>query len=145
MGVKIQQKLRDGSPRRAIQVPRRFVAQEDGRVANERTRHRRALFLSARQLARTMIQAIPQADLIEILPRATLVVGRIAVALGGRECGGQDVFKHRALRKQRMVLKDEADVLVAKGCLLAFPEVERILAVERDNAGRRRLERAVKL
>ena len=40
-----------------------------------------------------------------------------------------------------MVLEDEPDVLVAKGCLLAFAELEGILAVKRDRAGRRWFER----
>jgi len=45
--MKIEKELRNGGCRRAIQVPRRFVAQQDGRFANERARHRRTLFLSA--------------------------------------------------------------------------------------------------
>ena len=67
-----------------------------------------------------MLETIGKADLGEQRARAR----RIRIALlrrAGRDEGrSQDVLEHRALRQQRMVLKHEADALVAKRRLLAL-------------------------
>ena len=54
----------------------------------------------------------------------------------------QHVLNHRALWQQAMVLKNETDLLVAKGGELLSVEYERILTVELDLSARWRFERA---
>src|ERR1700723_3864930 len=54
----------------------------------------------------------------------------------------QNVLEHGTLRQQTMILKYEADLLVAKRGHIFIGQRERIAAVERYFAGRRRVERA---
>jgi hypothetical protein len=54
----------------------------------------------------------------------------------------QHVFEDGALRQQRVVLKHESDVTVAKRRKSGLIEHVRIVAVQRDRSRRRRVEGA---
>jgi hypothetical protein len=75
-----------------------------------------------------MVQPLGQADAIEqaVSPfdDGESIVGSI------RQAGHQDIFQHRALRQQMMILKHEADMTIAKAGQVTVAERERILAVQ---------------
>jgi hypothetical protein len=79
-----------------------------------------------------MIEALGKTDLGQQLFRPRLVLGRTTVGCRCDERRRQNVLQHRALRQQRMILKDEADSTIAKGRLIALAERKRILPLERD-------------
>ena len=56
----------------AIEISGGLVGQHDARLGDERARHRGALALAARQLVRTMDQALAQAHALRESPRALL-------------------------------------------------------------------------
>src|SRR6185295_9000346 len=59
-----------------------------------------------------------------------------AVAIGSRnQRGCQDIFEHRTLRKQTMILEDKANLLVSESCERLFIKLKRICAVQ-GNAAR---------
>src|ERR1044071_10495537 len=55
---------------------------------------------------------------------------------GRNERRRQNIFQHRTLRQQAMVLKDEADFLIPEGGKRFLIELKWIAAIERDAAGR---------
>ena len=55
---------------RVVEVARRLVGEQHGRVGRQRARHRRALLLAARELARAMMHAPAEPDALEQRRRA---------------------------------------------------------------------------
>jgi hypothetical protein len=131
-GVQLQQERRDSLGGRAVEVTRRFVAEEQRRIPDERPGERGALLLAAGELRGTVIEAIGQPHTGEQLARSCAVARRIGRARPGDERRRQHVLEHRALRQEGMVLEHEADVLVAERRLCALAERVGIAPVECD-------------
>ena len=74
--------------------------------------------------------------------RQQLARPRGVIAIPGDERRCQHVLEDGALRQQRVILKDEADLAVAERGELGLRKSEGVAAVERDAAGRRCVERA---
>ena len=88
-----------------------------------------------------MIESLAKADLRQTgsgTCGVLVATGPVASDKGGHE----DVFKHGALRQQAVVLKHEPDCRVPEVRQVLLAERERVSALERDLAFRRRFERA---
>jgi len=94
--------------RSLIEIARRLVAEQQMRLADQCAGQGDALLLAARKLRGAMAKAIAQSHLVEQLPRA---LDTSSAARNQRR--NQNVFEHRALRQQTMVLKDKSDGLVS--------------------------------
>src|SRR4029078_1914850 len=92
---------------------------------------------------RTMVEAIAETDFLQKLARTLLGVVRMGSRSVPGSCKrrGQHGLPHGILREQRVILKDEADVPIAKRSLVPLVQIERIGVVQRDRAGARWLER----
>lgn len=64
------------------------------------------------------------------------------VAFAERESGQQRIFQHRVLRQKMMLLKHEADGLIAEFGKLRLGKMQRIDLLERDRAGRGPVQRS---
>src|ERR1039458_4001411 len=93
-----------------IEIAGGLVAQQQQRLVDEGARQRYALLLAAGKLGGAMIEAIAQAHLHEQAARAI----DVAVAIPRNQRRHQHIFEHGALRQQAMILKDEADGLIAE-------------------------------
>src|ERR1700740_1127827 len=87
-----------------------------------------------------MLEAGAESDLCEELAGTVLVFSRLAVAAGSGQRRRQHVLEHRTLWQKRVILKHESDVPVPKRRLRRLSQLERIGAVQRDDAGGWRLE-----
>ena len=85
-----------------------------------------------------MLDPIAQPDAVDQLPRPIAV----AVAANADERRHEDVFEHRQLRQQAVILKDEPDRPVSERRDVRGAERERVDLVQRDRTGGRRLQRA---
>ena len=121
-----------------IEVAGRFIGQQQQRFVDHRPTDGHPLPLSAGKLGRPMRDAILQSDTIE--QSAGTVFGACFSAAGQRR--DEDVLQHVALRQQVMVLKDEADLPVAKVRLLGQRKLERIGPPDRYAAGSRLIQHA---
>jgi hypothetical protein len=63
LGLQAQEEIKDDLASLGIQVPGRFVGEDDARLGHERTRDGHALLLATAQLAGPVAQAISQPDL----------------------------------------------------------------------------------
>jgi hypothetical protein len=75
-----------------VEVAGRLVGQQDERLAPDCARHRNTLLLSARQLARQMLGAVPHAHAFERRQRVEAALRRFHPAVGERQL---DVLQHR--------------------------------------------------
>ena len=82
------------------------------RLANQRPRERHPLPLTARQLGRPVVDALPQPHLVDQI-EGFRALADLAIRIAD-EGGHQDVLEHRALRQQQVVLEDEPDAGVAE-------------------------------
>ena len=96
----------------AVEVSRRLVGEQQRRARHERARDRDALLLTARQLARMVIEPIAEPDApqrvggqrLRVLPPARAVVQQRQL----------DVVERRGAREQVEALEDEAELLVSE-------------------------------
>ena len=95
-GKELLQLRADVGFRVSVQCGERLVEQQDIRVAGERTREGDALPLPAGEVARPRAFEMRDVEALEVL------VGRVAAAV-------LDVLTDGHVRKERVVLKDEAD------------------------------------
>jgi hypothetical protein len=141
--VQVEQQRRDNRRRGLIEVAGRLVAEHQARLVDERARDGDALLLAARQLAGPVLDAVAKPDLLDQLTRQRRPIAPLRLlGAAGDERRHQDVLDDRALRQQAVILKDEADLLVAEVRQLGGRQRERVAAVERHRAGRGGLERA---
>ena len=121
----------------AVEVARRLIREQEQRLVNERPRHRDALAFPPRQLRGPMVEPLGQSNAVEQFAGALLqILGRAG------ERRDQDVFEHRALWQQVMVLKDEPNRAIAKARQLRVRQAERLLLAELVGSGGRPFKRA---
>lgn len=111
----------------AVEISRRFVRQNDGRVVDERTRNRHALLLTAGKLVRIGFHLVQQTDFAQHFRRTrqTLLFRHARVAQ--REC---HVFRHGVGGKKVEGLEDVAEGLEAQIGFCLVGEVADVLPVE---------------
>ena len=101
------------------------------RIRGERARQRDALALTARKFVRAALLVAVQLHEVEQFAYASAHRRRRPLAHGEREA---DVLRHGLMRKERVVLKDEADVALAER------QIRHVAVVEVHAAGIDRLE-----
>ena len=107
--MQFKQQICHGDGRRAVEIAGRFIAKQQLWFPDERSRNGASLLFAARSLGREVFEAVGQSDSLQQVPR-TWFVG----TCGRHESGYQHILKNGALRQQRVILKNEPDVLVAK-------------------------------
>src|SRR6185437_912173 len=142
LAVQIEQQFADGFGRAAIEITRWFIGQQQDGAMDERSRHRHTLAFATRQLGGTMFETIRQTDAVEQLPGPCF--HRLAVVTRD-ESGDQHVFEYGTLRQQMMILKDEADVSIAKVGQGTLGQGEWIASFETHLAARGSIECAKKV
>ena len=93
-----------------IQISGRLIGQQNGRLADQRTRHGHALLLAAGKLRGIMLHAVRHADALEHFLHAFLSLRRAHTAIGERQF---DVFINGEVADQIERLEDEADLAIA--------------------------------
>jgi hypothetical protein len=101
--------------------------------------NRRPLAFAAGDFGRPMIETFGQPDPLQKMSSA---IDRRLIRRTGGQRWQQHIFKHRELRQQMMVLKNEPDSMVAKGRELRIVQCERIGPLKSHRAGSRPLESA---
>lgn len=92
--------------RHRIEVPGRFVGEDELRRVDEAAGNAGPLLLSAGKLCRTVIEALPQADQFGQFAHAAVVFGGDVAPIGERR---GDILEDRQLGDQIVCLEDEAD------------------------------------
>src|SRR2546430_2025920 len=113
-----------------VEVSGGLVGEDHRRVVQERSRDRDALLLAAGELARPMMDAVAETDLLERRERALSPRVPIA-AVDERQL---DVLDRVQPREQVVRLKDESDVLVADPSELVVGQLADVLAREHVGA-----------
>ena len=75
-GVDVAEQVHDLERQIRVEVARRLVGQDERRLVDERARDRDALLLAARQLQRIRVHPVLQAQPLEHLERAALLLHR---------------------------------------------------------------------
>ena len=98
--------------RRAVEVARGLVGEDEAGAVHERARDGDALLLAAGELRRAVAEPLAEPELFEqrSRPRLRLAAERLPADHGRH----RDVLQRRELRQQVVELEDEADLLVAE-------------------------------
>ncbi len=123
----------------AVEVAGRLVGEHARRPRDERAGERRALPLAARQLARSMVQPMREADATEQVARGG---ARGVRRLAPDPQRHRDVVERAEFRQQMVELVDEAEAPVAHVAARDLGQRREVGAVDRDAARRRRVEPA---
>ena len=102
-------KLCSSAAGRFVEIARRLVGEEHGRLTDERARDGHALLLAAGERTRAMLEPMSESDAAQQLLGTRL---RLAPGPAGDEERHRDVLDGREFRQQVMELKDESDVTV---------------------------------
>jgi hypothetical protein len=132
LAVELQEQAADSPGAVAVEVSGRLIGQEQARMLDQCPGDGHTLAFAAGQLSRPMLEPSRQADPFQELPAPLL--GGIPV-LPSSQIWNQHIFQDRALGKQVVVLKNEADLPVAVVCQLSLRQQERILAVQLHSPG----------
>ena len=128
---KVDQLLR----RLGVDRARRLVQEDQGRPVDHRAGDRNPLHLAARELGRTVLDAVAQADALDQLDRPPLArLSVLDVALRQHH-----VLEHVQTRQQVVLLEHEADLPRPRVGPLAVAEPGRLDVVD-DQAARCRLQ-----
>ena len=124
--------------RARIEVSGGLVREDERRVVQEGPRDRHALLLPSGELARAVVDAIAETDLLERAERA--LSSRVAISsVDERQL---DVLDRVETREQIEGLEDEAEMLVAKTGELVVGELADVLAGQEIRATVRDVEAA---
>jgi hypothetical protein len=128
--LSFREKVKNARASFRVEVPSRFICEQDPRTIHQRTSDGDALAFAARQLGRSMRQAMRKpADFEEF--RCTIT--KDAFVCQPREARNPDkprqhgVFKHREFGQKVIELKDETDIAVSIGILAAGAECTKIM------------------
>jgi hypothetical protein len=98
-------------PQLEVEVGQRLVEHQDARLEHQRAGDRYALLLTPRQLRR---ESRRHPGEIDKLQHAADPVGDLRFAEPAQAQPECDIVKHRQMRKQRIILKNEADVAAVR-------------------------------
>ena len=113
----------------AIQITRRFIGKYKPRLIDQCPRDRDPLTFSAREFRWAVIEPLGQPDSSQ--PFAA-TIDRLMRGRAGGQHRHEHVFERRQLRQKMVVLKYEADRLVAKLGQVGFTHEKGIHIAERD-------------
>ena len=120
-----------------IQIPGRFVSQQNRRIVDEGARDRDALTLTAGQLVRLVRDPVGELDPLERLERARAPDGAGDTGVDERQL---HVVQRRGSRQQVEGLEDEPDLLVADARQLVVLHLPHLLTVEQVTASAGRVQ-----
>src|SRR5438477_1687436 len=130
--VDLQQELDDFPGGRRVEVPGRFIGQEDLRIVHERPRDRDSLLLAARKLIGKLVLFSFEADDAEHLFDLWLEVPQRAFSDAQ---GEGDILEDGEIGEQLEILKDHADLAPQERQMTALQAAE-VLTLDMDLAGR---------
>ena len=133
--VNFKKKIRRFRPKLLIQIARRLIGKEEGRLGNERARQRHALLLAARQLRGIMMKPRAKTHPFQKLARAV-----IGIVLPQKFQNKRRVFKRRHGRNQMKSLKDDSDIPAPKDRARVLREFGKILTQSPHRAAIRDLQ-----
>ena len=119
-----------------VQVAGGLIGENQLRVVDQRTRDAHALLLAAGQLARQMVSAVLQTDLLQRLKGLLLVDDRMVVLRD------HHVLDGRQVRHQIELLEHQADQVLAHVGELAGVQILQLAALQRNGALARRVHAA---
>ena len=127
--VELLDQLDDATARAGVQIASGFVGEQDSRVVGEGSRDRHALLLTAGQLGREMVHAIPQSHAREQLDRA-----RGGAAFAAELEWHLHVLQRRERWNELNALEDEPNFLATKASALILGQAPEIDTVEDHRA-----------
>jgi hypothetical protein len=125
----------------AVEIPRRFISQDNIRVVDESARERDTLLLATRKLTRMMIFAPTQTDGCKDLV-GHLAQLRSAVTLRTVKKRQLNVFARGSAREKIEVLENETEFLISNVGKLIAIELRNIGAIKKISAASRTIEAA---
>ena len=137
--AQLREELENRLSRMRIEVPGRFVRQQQLRLVQQRPRNRRALLFAARKFRRPVTHAAGKPDRFQQRDRTLL---RFAARQPRQIARQHDVFEHGQLRQQMVGLEDEADLPVPEPGGLAAAQLRHVDSGDADRPGIRLLQRA---
>src|SRR5688572_2043496 len=140
--VELEQQLEDTQARRPIEVARRLVGQHGGRPRHERARDGRSLALTARELARAVLEPLAESYALEKVAGFRCRLRRRHAAYEQRH---RDVLERRELGQQVMELIDEAERAIAQPASIRIAQRAHRFAGDAHLACRRLIEAANEL
>src|SRR3982074_1618666 len=135
--VEIAQQLHDLETGFAVEVPCRFIGQQDGRARHQRAGDGNALLLAARELVGQVAGAFQQTDRFERGHRALFAL-QVVARVDQRHL---DVVNRARARNQVVGLEHEADLSIPNPGELVVGQCRPVVAIE-DVASRRWLVEA---
>jgi len=111
VGTDLKQQVVKSIARFRIQIPRRLVGEEEGRIIDQRPRNGHALLLPAGELPRAVIEAMAQPHSFKKPAGPSLGLAR---RQPGDPRGHRRILKRGKLPKQMMELEDKAHGPVAQ-------------------------------
>ena len=131
LAVEAEDQIHHRVRRVAVEVARRFVAEQDLRAVDEGPRERHALLLAAGKLDRIVIESLPQPH-----PREQ-GAGVVRMARRASELERHEHVLQRCERRDELeILKHESDGLVAHACAAILIQPAELAAGELHAAGR---------
>lgn len=108
---KFQEQIADLRCRFAVEISRRFVGQKERRPINQGPGNRDSLPFAAGKFARSVVQAVGQADSFQ---EGDALIGLFGTDPSFGEKGYKDVFQCGTLGQKMMILKNETDFSPSK-------------------------------
>ena len=133
--IPLQQQIEHMGAVLGVEIARRFVGKNDGRLENEGASQGNALLLAARKLDGIVMHAIAEAYTAQQIGGCGAAVPR-AVQLMRQ----QNVFERGESRYQLKGLEDEAQLSAAHLGQLVFRQAADLGAIDQDFALRRRIQ-----
>ena len=130
--IQPDQKFEDVPAVRAVEIPRRFVRQENRRPHHESPGKSNALLFARRQLHGIMVHAIGEPDFVKKF------AGSLPAAIpihADKFVGKQNVLLRRQRRNQLIRLKNEADLSAPYDREPIFSQSRDLLPIEDDLPG----------
>ena len=116
----VLEQIHDLHGRRRVQGPGRLVSQHDLGIVDQGTGDGHALHLSARKLARALVNVLAQADFLQRLARTLAALGMPHARERKRQL---HVFQDGLMRDKVIALEHKADAVVAISIPIAITEV----------------------
>lgn len=133
----LKQHFVEAPARLYIEVTGGLISQQDRGLESQGTRYSHPLLLTTRQLGRTMLQALPEADLVKKLESSVAsAFGR----LSADEKGHHHVLDRSEVPKKMMKLEYESDGSIPKVTEVGIAQSGEVVPAESNPATGRTIE-----
>src|SRR5436190_1094474 len=123
--VQLREQLHDLLPLTRVEIAGRLVGEDQGRLVNQRARHRDELLLAARELPRKEVLLRDDPKAVERVGDERVALALLDVAVRQRHI---EVLRHREIVEQVVLLEHEPDVLlVERHTVLGLHLVHRVV------------------